>query len=267
MFANNNTMGFGGYGQGGAYQQPGMQYNPRPQAKMTQTLTAEQIKKLKGSSGTFDLHISQTDMWRAICTHKENGNIVLVEDATDGTVTCPICGEKFVLSYLEDKDVKQATDLTIDILQSIKTMYLDIPEEMANQYFQMIPLIKKLPELYKLARNNFNIYDQSNPVMQTGSMFGFNALNAFTSPAYGMQQPMMGVNPAMMYAPQPQAGMPYANPMMGGNPFGYNDGAAYQAQPVQQPAAQPVAQPAAAPAPQQSAQDAAQVTNQKVFNV
>lgn len=265
MFGQNNN-GFGGFM--GYPQQAGMQYTPRPQAKMTQALTPEQIKKLKGTGGTFDLHVTQTDMWKAICTHKENGNIVLVENP-DGTVTCPICGETFTLSYMNNEEVTTVTSAVKDILQSIKTMYLDIPEEMATQYFQIIPLLDKLPKMYEIAKNNFNMYDQSNPVMQGSNMYGFNALSAFTSPAFGMQQPMMmgGGNPAMYnqggYMPQP--GMPMQQPMMGGNPFGFNE-AGYQPQPMQQPA-QPQAAPQATQAAAAPAQDAQQVTNQKVFNV
>ena len=258
MYQNNNNFGGGmGYPQ---YPNPGVQYAPRQQAKMTQTLTAEQIKKLRGTGASFDLHISQPEMWKAICTHKENGNIVLVENA-DGTVTCPICGETFTVSYLDNNQVAEAVAIVNDICQSVKTMYLDIPEEMATQYFQIIPLLNKLPKLYEIAKNNFNMYDQSNPVMQGNSAFGFNALNAFTSPAFG--QGMMGGNPALYnpgYVPQPQYyGVPQ-QPV--GNPFGYND-PGYQVQVPQQNQQQPAQTQQQTP----TAQDNNNVNAQKVFNV
>lgn len=259
MFNNANNQGFGGYP---GYVQPGMQYAQKPTAKMTQTLTPEQIKKLRGSGNTFDLHISQPEMWKAICTHKENGNIVLTENA-DGSWTCPICGATFTMSYTDKGKVEEAVNIVVDILQTVKTLYLDIPEEMATQYFQIIPILNKLPALYEIAQNNFNMYDTSSTVNPGGSMYGFNALNAFTSPAFAMPG-MMGANPAMNpyyqqqpnYVPQP--GMMYQQPV--GNPFGYN---APVAQPQEAIAQQPVADStqASTPAP------AADVNQQRVFNV
>lgn len=277
MFENNNMMGFNGYQMGGYPPQPGMQYAPRPTAKMTQTLTAEQIKSLRNNGGTFDLNISPEQGLKAICTHKENGNIVLVENS-DGTVTCPICGANFTLCYLENNQVEEVVRAVTDVIQSVKTMYLDIPEEMAKNYMMVLPLLEKLPKLYEISRNNFNMYDQSNVTNQTGNMFGFNALNAFASPAFATMPGMMGNgNPAFgmnMAAPMNPGFMPQAGfmPQPGypqqpvGNPFMYND-PGYQAQVQQNQMQQP---PQQAPAQNQNdnqQQTGDTVKQQRVFNV
>lgn len=259
MFNNFQNQGY--MNQNYGYPQPGVQYAQRPVAKMTQTLTPEQIKKLKNTGGTFDLQVSQTDMLKAICTHKENGNIVLVEN-NDGTVTCPICGATFTVMAVEQEQVQDATRVVFDVLQTIKTMYLDIPEDVATQYFQLLPLLEKMPKLYQIAMSNFNKYDNPNQFQNTGSPYGFNMLSAVTNPAYGMgMQPMMAPN---MYQPQPFQ-QPYQpqQPMMGNNPFGYGYP---QGAPGMMPMATEQTQPAEAKTDGDASQQQ-QVTTQKTFNV
>lgn len=255
----NNFQNNGGYMNGYGYPQPGMQYAQRPQAKMTQTLTPEQIKQLKNNGGTFNLHISQTDMWRAICTHKENGNIVLVENG-DGTVTCPICGATFSIVSSDQQTVQDAAKIVSDVLQTIKTMYLDIPEEMATQYFQILPLLEKMPQLYNIAMSNFNKYDNPNQMQAGNSMYGFNALNAITNPAFGMGMPMYQPQPG--YQQQPMGYAPMMMPQQ--NPFG-----AYPQMPGMMPTVEqaPQTQPATNNAEQPKGNDQQQVVQQKTFNV
>lgn len=262
MFNNFQNQGY----MNASYPQPGVQYAQRPMAKMTQTLTPEQIKKLKSNGGTFDLQVSQTDILKAICTHKENGNIVLI-DNNDGTVTCPICGATFSIMTVDQDQVQDATKVVFDVLQTIKTMYLDIPEDVATQYFQILPLLEKMPKLYQIAMSNFNKYDNPNQFQQTGSVYGFNALNAITNPTFGgmgmpMQQPMMQPN---MYQPQPyQAPYQAQQPMMNQNPFGYG----FPQAPNMMPTADnnQAQAPAAAEVKADNAQQQT-VTTTKTFNV
>lgn len=282
-FANPNPYGYP------AQPQPFVQYGAQPQApKMTQVLTPEQQNRLRNKG--FDLRLTDEDILRAVCTHKSNGNIVLI-DLGNGRMKCPICGEEFNLCEVDSDAVKQATDLILDFLQSTKTMYLNIPEETVSNYFQIIPLLKKLPDLYKMAVDDFNKFFGN-----TGSAYGmqrnngFAMLNNMFSPmaatggyyqqpmmqpqapgmAPGYQQPMMQpqqYNPQMM---NPAMGMQppaMAAPMMGGNPFGYNGPAVnqmgYQA---------PMMQPQVPTAPQQAPaetkpQNGKEVVQQKTMNV
>lgn len=280
-----NPNGFGGYGYPGFQQnqQPGVsyQYNTRPQARMTQPLTESEIKQLRSNGGTFDLNITPEDSLRAICTHKDRSQILL-QDTGEGQSFCPICGEKFNLVYSDESQVQEAVSVILDVLQTIKTTYLDIPEETARNFFMVIPLLKKIPGLYKIAMSNFSQYDNTGMNAQNGSAFGFNALNAFASPAYGMGvgMPMGNMNPAFGQQPmapnygyaQPMNNMGYQQPFqqMGYNPNG-NPFVADQ-QNCQQP---PQAQQST---PQQPAQNQTQsgnnqqqsgdvVKTQRVFNV
>ena len=155
--------------------------------------------------------------------------------------------------------------------------YLDIPEETAKNYFPIIPLIDKIPQLYVIAMNNFKKYDGSNMVQQNNSPYGFGMLNMLTSPMMPMngmypQQPQMGFAPQQQmpgyqpqqpmmpgFAPQ-QPQMNFAQPQMAGyNPFGYNPApmAPQQTAPAQAPAQQP------APA---AAENNGTVVNNKTFS-
>lgn len=70
------------------------QYKHFTRPKMTQVLTQEQINKLRNNDGNFDLRLSEEDIFRAICTHKDkNGQFALIENP-DETV-CSICGQTF----------------------------------------------------------------------------------------------------------------------------------------------------------------------------
>ena len=256
---------------------------PRPQARNTQPLTPDQIAKLRQDVNAFDMKVDQEDLWRAACTHKEkNGASTLIQN-NDGTYTCTICHETFQMCESSPEEINAAVKTLVDMLQTTKTIYLDIPEDLAAQYFQIIPLIQKFPKLWERAIKNFSMYEGTmngvSPMspgysgfaaiqnLLTNPYAGFNYGQPMTAPqqqpmyGYGMpvQQPMYGYGQPMA---APQMMDPTANPMAYGVP-----GAATM--PAQQAAPAPgvmpgVPQPGpvAAPAPQQ-----AEVQQQQVFNV
>ena len=218
---------------------PGMVGGPQyvqQQAKMTQPLTKEEIAKLK-NNGNAKLVIDEIDLLKAKCTHKQNGQLTLQQNA-NGTHTCTLCGETFNLIDVDPAEVEAITARMIDVLQSIKTFYLDMPVNYASEFFVMIPLLKNTPMLYRIALNQFSKYESGSVVNQSNPMYGFGLLNTITSPmgmpGYGMQPGMMmntmqpqgyGMQPGMMMntmQPQPMMGaMPtdmYGNPIQG-NPF------------------------------------------------
>jgi ribosomal protein S27E len=283
----------------GAPMQGGVQYGQLPVAKMTQVLTPQEIKELRSTSSAFDMRVDDIQFVRAKCTHKDNGKIALLDNA-DGSVTCSICGETFQLIDWDQNQILEATKMFTNILQSIKTYYLDIPESYVDQYFKMLPLIEKVPKFYETAIMNFKKYEQGNPLQQNSNMFGFNMLNALASPMYSnqymggapMQQGFGGAPMGQMapqgfapqgYAPQPMAGFPTGGVApMGGNPFGgyYVDPAQQAAQynqaqqgfnPQAQQGFNPQAQQQCATPQQTQAQTGQQTTQQvtqtKVYNV
>ena len=203
------------------YNQPNAQmYNQMPQPHYTQPLSPEEIAMLmKGTKSSWTMALTPEEKLRAICTHKDpnKGNqfsIVPVNNGYANAYRCYICGEEMTLREYTKEDTMAATEEVINILQNVKTTYLDMPPGVAADYFILIPLLRKLPELLEIAKNNFAKYDSAlhNPLYGTGNTFA--ALNTLLTPGYNAG--MMGgyPNPAMG-AYQNPAAMGYANPAMG----------------------------------------------------
>lgn len=261
---NNQQFGYGGYGV-----QPGMmggtQYNTMPVAKMTQILTPEQMKSLQNNAAQFTMAVPPEELLRAQCTHKKDGKIALLDNG-DGTVTCQVCGARFQLLDLEPQQVADIANMYVNTLQSIKTYYLDMPEQFV-EFFKNIPFVEKTPKLYEIATSNFRQYENANPLQQSNQMYGFQMLGAISNPAYGAG--FMGGAPQGYGYPQGQPqgygypqgqpqgyGYPQGQPQgygqapqgynpgfggvpQGSNGFGYNGaGAVYNQQPEQQPQVQ-----------------------------
>lgn len=257
----------------------------RPQARNTQPLTPEQIAQLRQDSNAFDMKINTEDLWRSACTHKEkNGNSTLIQN-NDGSYTCTICHETFRMCENSHEEVQNAVNLLIDMLQTSKTIYLDAPEDLVRQYYQMIPLLKKFPDLWDRALKNFEMYYNAisggvSPMSPGYS--GFMAMqNLLTNPnpfigGYpqmpGMAQQQM--NPCFTQAPMGypmQMNPQNMNPMAFGVPSGIPNPTMQTAQAAPgvgvmpgTPQAAPVQQtPAATTAQQQTTE----VQQQQVFNV
>lgn len=268
----------------GYYPNNGYAYSvARPQPGNSQVLTQDQVNALKQKASEFDMKIDQLDLYRAICTHRDptTGAFTLTVNP-DGTSTCAICGETFRMFDGTMDDVRKAVEDVKDIMQTVKTLYMDAPRSLTENYHQQIALLNKLPGLWKHSVDNFakyeNINNPLNPI--SGSYSGFGALNTLLTAPYNMyygQQPMMPPQQPMM-APQqtvpmaPPAGfMPPQQPMMGAQPmYGYDPNMAAGANPMAY--GQPMMP--SAPAPQQSAATApapapqnAEVQQQKVYNV
>ena len=190
-----------------------------------QTLTAEEMESLKQTTEEFTLGITNREKLVAVCMHRDlSGKSALSPDPTTNEVTCLICGERFqVVDRCSEQDIQNAVDNLLDILQTTKTLYVDMPSDAARNFYTIIALIKKIPGLYKIATDNFSKHENAmNGAWTFNSGYGmlneYNALaGGFFNPmmGYGMQQPMMGM---------PQAnGAVYGQQMMpGSNPFGYN---------------------------------------------
>lgn len=271
----------------GGQPQFGVGMPTRPAAKYTQPLTPEIISKLRSSGDAFEIKVSQEDLWRASCTHKENGQPTLVvegENPKTGNqiVRCTICGKTFEIVDATKEEVQAAVDLIVNLLQTSKTMYLDAPASLVTQYYQLLPLLEMFPKLYERSQKNFSMYENAmgltpnnvavgtNGFQMMGAMLANPYAAAYGQPMYGAYgqpapAPMYGATPAPAAYPPAQ---PYAAPAAGyspapmyGNPMMYNG----------TPAPQPVA-PAPAPAPgvvpsAPVEQNPGEVSQQKQFNV
>lgn len=235
----------------------GYQWNPNPQQQVKQmnVLTADEIQTLMKQESKFSLAITQTEKLKAACNHRRADGLgdTLVENA-DGTVTCQICGYTFKPvdpSTSGEEYLNAAVTEIVDILQTIKMLWIDVDPQVMREYYQILPLIEKIPTLYDIAVKDYSKHENSNAWaysgknMNTLQMFGLlsGMLSGVGQPnatQFTAQQPV--VNPAMGYA-APQ----YGNPFSAGYVApGYQPNAMnYAYAPMQQPVA-PVA-PEAAP--------------------
>ena len=258
--------------QGFGYQQPMMQYNgiaPQQQRKVVNNLTAEEIAKLQQNKPQFNLALTEDEHLRAICNHRTADGMhdtLEIDPEDPDKYVCKICGWKFtpISTDASKQYVTSITDEFINLLQTIKILFSDFPTDAARNFFDIIELAKKTPELFDIAVRSLDKYSANN-------MYGFqyqnnnaaSLLNNFMGaigagpiggyqPMYNQgyqqpqQQPMMGVNPAFNAfgfpgaSQQPMYGG-YQQPQTGYQPA--QQGFAYQPTAPQAPAT-----PAAAPA-------------------
>lgn len=197
----NNQLGF----QPQPQQQAGYFYQPQPAkaAMMKNPLTPEEVAELQKNRSTgFTMTVNQLDFTAAACTHKTKDHGMQTIDNPDGTVTCKICGATFRPVELSTAQVAEATQNLLDILQSIKYFYVDIPDSVAKEFFQIIPLLEKTPQLYDIAVNNFNSYVSGNNngiQYANGQQNGFAMLNALGT---GAMYQGFGSMQGQGYAPQ-----------------------------------------------------------------
>lgn len=225
----------------------GAVYNPQPlKPKMTNPLTADEREALKVDN-SFTLNITPAEAAAAVCTHKDpaKGEFAIIPNA-DGTCTCSICHATFNPNIVDEDTVVKATDAIVNVLETSKLMGLDLNSELIRGYYQMIPFIKKAPQIYKLCNNSFNRYNSQPAVQQaTGQVPYFNALNMLTNPTVPMAQPQYGYGYGYGYQ-QPMGMQQPMTPMMGMQAQTVAGANPFYAQPQQQPVM-------GQPAPQQPA--------------
>ncbi len=266
MFDQTPNQNFGAPQMGG-YQFNGFQAQQMP--KVMNVLSDSEIKELQQSTSQFSLGLTERESLQAACNHRsaDGTSDTLVFDQNTGIARCTICGYEFrpIESDVSYDTIKEAADRLVDILQTIKIMYTELPGPAAREYFQIIPLIGKVPQLFEFAAKNFakheyNAWSYNNHNMGGAAMFQ-NLNNIFGASMGGMQMQQPQFNNA--YAQQPGAPVGYPNPAMGapmGNAFGYPGASMQQPQmgyaPMtqgfqytpNQPVAPTVNAPAAAPA-------------------
>lgn len=211
-YADPNAM----YGYG-MQPQVGPMYPNQGNVNFTNPLGEKVIQELlKNGGGAPKLQITQEDMNQAICTHRYNNQSMLYQ-LPNGKVKCKICGAEFNLQEnLSDEDIQNATDNMWDILQTYKHMWLDVPDQLARDNFQILAVIQQTPTICKIAADHLQKYAGFNPSQQYQNMNGFAQLNAITGG--GMN---MGMGYPMMQPQQPGYPAPANYPYSTQQPMGY----------------------------------------------
>ena len=192
MFNNNY-----GYQQpfGNGYQMYQTQQQP---VTLNNPLTKEQLDLLQQKGDKLTITVTPLEIAKAICTHKRGNMICLYNEdpVNPERVKCGICGEEFDLTNGDQAAVEGAVDLIVNIIQTIKTYWLDVPDAVARELYPIIPLIQKLPKVYSIASKNFSAVHDIHQMAEQQQPFGFGMFNNIMNPMMGMgygypQQPMM----------------------------------------------------------------------------
>ena len=204
-----NNYGYGGYPTGGYY------YQEAPKLSMSQGITPEEMKTLSTKSSGFNLNIPEEEMLRSYCTHRYQDRFATTED-DEGNFTCAICGTKFKGFNGTTSEAREVAKNMVDLMETIKMRALTLPPKTIRDVNQIIPIIKRIPDLYDQALNDYN--RAMNSQVNTYGAYGQNS-NGFNL-YENMVNPMAGngyYDPAMqqaMYGAQAMGQPMYQQPMM-----------------------------------------------------
>ena len=241
MYYNNFNYGNGMMGMG----YPGQSYQyaaPMAVPQNSNALTEEEMAIIaKSAPQKLDININEVDNFRAMCTHKRNGRDMVVRCNDDsGDVFCPICGARWHPEQLTKEQVTEIVNQLISQMQNSKWVG-DLNTALVRDYYPMIPLLEKFPEIYDYAMKTFNRYlnqngytdaNDTSVYAQYNSLMGYGNTNPYMTPQYGMptmnapqgyygqttNQYGVGANtqaPQGYYGQAPQYGMPAMNAPQG----------------------------------------------------
>ena len=185
---------------------PGMVPNQYQQKKTINWLPAEDLALLQKGLSQFKLSVTKEELAKGQCNHYDSatGSSTLIPDADgSGGCTCGLCGTHFYTKDFSAEEIKNATENILDILNTIKIMYLSLDPNAALEYFQIIPFIEKIPDLYNIAVQDFKRYEGIDSFVPGSNGYNVNPFNIYammTQPGWGMvppQQQMYGFNPNM----------------------------------------------------------------------
>ena len=210
-------MNFNYFGQGMVPNQ----YAQTP--KMTNWLSQDKLATLKKNLNQFKLSVTEEEMFRGQCNHidPQTGISALIPDQDgSGGCTCSQCGTHFTARNFSNEEVQSIVQNTLDLLNTIKIMYLSLDPAHALEYFQIIPFIEKIPQLYTIAVNDFKKYEGVDQFSVNQAQNPFNIFAMMTNPGMGMgmAQPfyagqVYGQQPVMNAGMAQQSGTPAYNPM------------------------------------------------------
>lgn len=183
----------------------------------TNPLDAKEEAKLKKNQPDFTLQATETELLQAGCSHRDPNTrtYTLVQDGS-GALKCTKCGAVFNLVDIPTDEIEKYVSSIIDILQTTKLLYVNMPPETIKTFFSMIPFLEKVPKLYEIAQKTYY-----NATGQNGIQ-NYNYMNqdpfAQINNAIGGNPYMMGggyQNPYYQQQQNPQ----YANPQYYGNGY------------------------------------------------
>lgn len=201
------------------YGNPGMVYQqPVEPPKMTNPLDNIE-KRIKSGAGRA-IEITQEALDRAICTHRY-GNKLHLNDTNNpdnpGEQVCDICGAVFnLIENATPAQIHQVMRDAINTLHTIKVMYVNIPDNLCKQIFQIIAVLEQVDKLWGIAAEQFNKYQNPYQIADTQNMANntFAMFNNLMGQNPAFQQPMMQPMQQQPMQMQPMAQQPMVNGAM-----------------------------------------------------
>lgn len=157
-FNNQNLMNGAGY--------PSTAYDPTsymtqnnanlPFEEEQSTLTVEQEKLLEKTvpaNSIFDISISKEEDVAARCNHiRPSTKKSLIYPINEHELTCSLCKYVWSQEPKTKEEVESIVNNMIDVLQQLKMFGL--PATLINNVAQIIPILKRIPDIYEYGINN-----------------------------------------------------------------------------------------------------------------
>lgn len=206
------------------------------EVQVTNPMTKEDLELLKPVKNEFNMNIDPIDVARAKCPHKNATKLLINPIGGGNMVKCSQCGAEFDLTIRSKEDIEASVNNLVNFLEQMKLYAVNFDEEFYKDYMMMIPLLRKAPNLYEMAVQNFTEVVRQTSNSQTVAPNANPAFNRFGFDAY---QDIFNGNYGARYNVynQQQPVMPMAQPMAQPGYYDPNMVAAQQAQ-MQQPAPQ-----------------------------
>lgn len=121
---------------------------------MTQGLTQDELNELSKIS---ILDIPRVEKLKAFCTHRTPVKPAILYDPIKHECICELCGTRFdPPDTITIEELYTITNKLISILELCKFQLTDLPMDDIKEYFEIIPKLKRLPELFEFSVNDFS---------------------------------------------------------------------------------------------------------------
>lgn len=192
------------------------------EVQVTNPMTKEDLELLKPVKNEFNMNIDPVDVARAKCPHKNTTKLLINPIGGGNMVKCSQCGAEFDLTIRSKEDIEASVNNLVNFLEQMKLYAVNFDEEFYKDYMMMIPLLRKAPNLYEMAVQNFTevvrqtsnsqtVAPNANPAF---NRFGFDAYQDIFNGNYGARYNVYNQQQPVMPMAQPMAQPGYYDPNM-----------------------------------------------------
>lgn len=138
--------------------------------KKKNLLSVDQIEKLQKETNSIKIGLTSEEILKSRCTHRTADGEAdsLIFDPKTGIARCSICGRTFKpIDPDKIENIQEHIDFVISLIESMKLLNASREtDEAYAEMYQIVPMLDKLPELFKLSVKDFNKIDIQAPINQ-----------------------------------------------------------------------------------------------------